>query len=239
MPYRRTPLYTSGIFHVYNRTLDSRKVFSRDILTSHFIDLMKFYLSSKNYLSYSEYRILDQNQKEKLEKIITAGKYFKITIISYCLMPTHFHILLKQNIDGGISKYISDVVNAFTRFFNIKNHRSGPIFYPRFQANEITNREQLIHVSRYIHLNPYSSGLLNNPKEVFEYRYSSANEFLTATHKPPRLSRQNLEKFSLVDTLPILSEFNDNSHQYRQFVLDNAEHQKSLETIKHIRELHQ
>ena len=74
-------------------------------------------------------------------------------IICYCLMPNHLHLLLRQLMDGGISKFMSNFANSYTRYFNTKSKRKGPVFEGKFKAKRIETDEQLLHLSRHIHLN--------------------------------------------------------------------------------------
>ena len=139
-----------------------------------------------------------------------------VDLISYCFMPNHFHLLVKQLMDGGIAKYLSNFANSYTRYFNTRNERTGPLFQGKFKAVLITSNEQLLHVSRYIHLNPYSSGIVKTIEELKAYSYSSLAKLST----------------SKVESRLILDQFK-NVAGYYQFVFDNADYQKNLENIKH------
>lgn len=88
-------------------------------------------------------------------------------------MPDHYHLLIKSLSHEKISKYISDVENSYTRYFNIRNNRKGPLWQSRFKAVVIKNNLQLLHVSRYIHLNPTTNSLVNHPED---WRFSSYKE---------------------------------------------------------------
>src|SRR3989338_11621833 len=111
-------------------------------------------------------------------------------------MPNHFHLLLKQKKEDGITRFMSDTVNSLTRFFNILHERKGPVFLPQFRSRQIHTREQLIHISRYQHLNPYSSRIVNTKEELLNYPFSSFNEY-------------SEKKFTnLCNTEIILKEFN-------------------------------
>lgn len=173
-------------------------------------------------MSYSRFKeLVNPNRKRQILSLLSVKKYFKVNVLAYCIMPNHFHLLLQQKADGGISKYLSDVLNALTRHFNIRHDRKGPLFLPRFQAKHIVSREQLIHVSRYIHLNPYSSGLLQKLDELDHYQWSS---YLVYTQgAADKLCMSKL----------ILAEFGNSSENYRHFVLNHAQHQRTLEYIKY------
>jgi len=132
-----------------------------------------------------------------------------VDIICYCLMPNHFHILLKQNEENGIS-----------RFFNTKHSRQGHLFQGQFKAVRIEDEEQLIHVSRYIHLNPYSSFVVKTITNLKEYRHSSLKEYLD--------SAVGICKKEIVTSLF------SKKFTYEKFVFDSADYQRKLNTIKHL-----
>ncbi|MDP2631894.1 MAG: transposase [Candidatus Uhrbacteria bacterium] len=79
-----------------------------------------------------------------------------VQIHCYTLMPNHFHILLEQLVEDGISKFMGRLSNGYTKYFNKRNKRSGSLFESTFKAREICGTADLINISRYIHLNPLS-----------------------------------------------------------------------------------
>ena len=136
-------------------------------------------------------------------------------------MPTHYHLLLRQLVDGGISMYISQVQNSFTRYFNILKSRKGPLFIQRFQSRPIESEGDIKHLVRYIHLNPYSCGYVSHVEDALTYEGSSFLELANdAVH--PRITSGN----------DILAYFNDDGNRYRNFVINNADYQKQLERHK-------
>ncbi len=150
---------------------------------------------------------------------LESTKDLAIDIIAFCLMPNHIHILLKQVSGGGISKFMKQVSDSFTRYFNTKYKRVGPLFQGAFKAVRIENDEQLVHVSRYIHLNPLT-GYIVREEGLTRYPWSSLNEYLN-------------KDFKLVNPQIILSNFKTGLN-YLKFILDQAEYAKELEKIKHL-----
>ena len=221
MPGRRETLISGQIYHVYNKTIDSKKVFTVENYCRLMIALLRYYRTNKLLPSFSHFQhMADSKTKEVLVEILNTKKYHKVEVLTYCLMPNHYHLLIKQKTDGGISKYMSDVLNALTRHINTKSNRKGPLFLPRFQSKRVVSQDQLNHVSRYIHLNPYSSKLVMNKNQLINYPWSSFSKYLSES------------KDNLCNTAIILSEFNDNRGEYKEFVLENADHQRELEYIK-------
>ncbi len=90
-------------------------------------------------------------------------------------MPTHLHLILAQLKDEGISLFMQNLLNSYTRYFNVKNERVGPLWQGRFKSILIQSDEQLLHLTRYIHLNPTSQNLVEKPED---WKYSSSNEYL-------------------------------------------------------------
>lgn len=135
-------------------------------------------------------------------------------------MPNHFHFLLKQLQDNGISIFISKFSNSYAKYFNTKHERVGPLFQGRFKAIHIENDEQLIHVSRYIHLNPVVSSLINT-EALESYLWSSYPKYL------------DLAMLDFVDKEMVMSFFKSEV-KYKNFVLDQIDYGKKLEQIKHL-----
>ncbi len=221
MPIRKIHFETGQIYHIFNKTIESKKIFNDDYLCSAFAEIVRYYRCSTITCRFSQFKKLSNNFKNLLLKNIQNSSNYNVEILCYCLMPTHFHFLLKQNVTNGVTKFCSDALNSFTRYFNIKNKRMGPIFLPRFKAVKIKNETQLKHVSRYIHLNPYSDGLITNINNLINYQWSSLKEYVFS----------NSERLSSPDL--ILNLFKNKRSRYKKFVLDNDDYQKILEYAKH------
>lgn len=153
-----------------------------------------------------------ENLKKDYEKLVE--------IVCFCLMPNHFHFMLKQKMENGISSFVSNFTNSYTRYFNKKHDRIGPLFEGIFKAVRIESEEQLIHTSRYIHLNPVSSYLIE-PEELENYHWSSYLEFLGFSDNNLVVKDLILDFFSSVEA-------------YKKFVLDQVDYARQLELIKHL-----
>ena len=143
-----------------------------------------------------------------------------VEILCFCLMPNHFHFLLKQLKDNGISIFISKFANSYAKYFNTKHERVGPLFQGRFKAVHIENDEQLVHVSRYIHLNPVVSSLIEEAA-LKDYVWSSYPEYLKLIN-------------SQITDKELVMSFFKTEDKYKQFVLNQADYGKNLEQIKHL-----
>lgn len=159
----------------------------------------------------------DKDYKRTLDKIIEYKKKFLVNIVAFCLMPNHFHFLLQESSPGSISSFMSNLCNSHSRFFNTKYETVGSLFQGRFKAKRVDKDEYLIHLSRYIHLNP--AGLFNfaNKKMlvdyVLSYKWSSLPIYLSGKHS------------EIVDPSPILDYFSKENpaDNYRKFVIAQME----------------
>ena len=135
-------------------------------------------------------------------------------------MPNHFHFLVRQLSANGISTFMSRLQNSYARYYNIKQKRLGPLFQSRFKAVLVESEEQLIHVSRYVHLNPFSSSVVKDLKELREYKWSSLTEYLTQIPE--------------ICELKVLSSILGSPDKYWQFIANQADYQKKLDQNKHL-----
>ena len=134
-------------------------------------------------------------------------------------MPNHFHLIIKQVAPKGISNFLADFQNSYTKYFNVKRDRVGPLFQGPFKSVHVKNDEYLLHLSRYIHLNPVSSFLIKQ-NQLTNYPWSSFSKFCE-------------NKTGLCEKDIILNNYATNE-SYQDFVLDYAEYSQSLEMIQHL-----
>src|SRR3990167_4127990 len=146
MPYREPIFYDGGYYHVYSRGSEKRLIF------------------------------LDQGDyKRFLTRLKDYKDEFGISILCYCLMPNHYHLLIKQSDGGSALKFVHRLNLAYAMYFNKKYDRVGPLFQGRFKAKIIENDEYLLHLSRYIHLNP---SVFIRKRGLAPYLWSSARNYL-------------------------------------------------------------
>ncbi len=221
MPGRNIPLVNNQIYHVLNRGVASQPIFLNKKDYQRALETVFYYQNEDLPLSYSTFLKLSQPKREETLKKLKGKGNFLIEIIAFCLMPNHFHLLLKQVQDNGISIFMSNLSNSYTRYFNISHKRIGPLFQGKFKAIRIETEEQLLHGSRYIHLNPYTSYVIKTLKELETYPYSSFAEYL------------NPQKTDHCQKEIILDSFKS-SLDYKRFVFDQADYQRKLEETKHL-----
>jgi putative transposase len=134
-------------YHIYNHGTEKRKIFmSRDDYRR-FLALM--YLA--NQTEPTELKLQGRTPEEIDEP--RKGKRL-VDIVAYCLMPNHFHLLIRELEDGGISKFMQKLTTGYTMYFNKRTERNGSLFQGRFKASHVADDRYLRYLISYIHLNP-------------------------------------------------------------------------------------
>lgn len=221
MPSREDIFQNNNYYHIFDKTIDNREIFALPKLAYEFIRTFIYYRSKKATLRFSKFKSLDLPLQEERQSEIMLKKDFQIGIVSYCLMPNHYHFLLKQLQKNGIRFFMAQILNSFTRYYNILNKRKGPIFLTQFRSKKIYTEEQLIYVSRYIHTNPFASYVVDTIEDIFNYPYSSIKAYL---------QKENLEK---IDREVVLNYFGNNPQKYKEFIIKNADEQKEHKYLKY------
>lgn len=184
---------------------------------------MRFYQIEKPPAKFSTFLSLKITQQygfdEYFRKFSKDSKKI-VNIIAYCLMPTHPHFVLQQLVDDGISIYMNKILNSYSRYFNTVHKRKGPLWESRFKHIYVEKDEQLLHLSRYIHSNPTTAGLVKNPED---WLYSSYREYVDSQD-----GYRMTDFANLLDIEP---------RSYQRFVNDRKDYQKQLAQIKRLIEL--
>lgn len=220
MPPRSTPLITNEIYHILNRGNAATPIYKSKKDYFMFTEAFCYYQHACPPFKFSKFKTLNLNQKNSILKELNSKKNYQIEIIAYCLMPNHYHFLVKQIKDNGVLNFMRLLTDSYSHYFNIKYERRGSLFEGRFKAIRIENETQLLHLSRYIHLNPYSSFVVRNIKELFSYPFSSFPEYLNPTQS------------SICFKSLVMAQFKT-PKDYQQFVVDQADYQRNLDKIKH------
>lgn len=210
MPYRIIPFVNGEFYHLYTRGVEKQQTFSDRRDYSHFVDALFYYQIQNPKPRFSTHR------RSKLFPIDVSKKI--VEIICYCLMPNHFHLLVKQLQDGGISELMRKLLLSATKYRNTKYNRQGSVFQVPFKAVHVESEEQLLHVSRYIHLNPLVSLLT---KDLKSYPWSSYLNYIGLSDNPALKKEEVLNFFK-------------SPQDYEKFVLDQADYGIQLEKIKHL-----
>jgi REP element-mobilizing transposase RayT len=100
-----------------------------------------------------------------LHKAQTFLPDYPLRLLAYCLMPNHYHFLLRPEEDGAIGPFLQRLFSSYTQAFNRQQGRSGTLFAGRAQSILVDTEEYLLHLCRYIHLNPVQAGLVAHPEQ--------------------------------------------------------------------------
>jgi len=204
--------YEGNIFHVFNKSIANFGIFKDKNNCQRFIELLDYYNSS---LVKERFSLAVSKKKYHFTSLFIKKENPLIKIIAYCIMPDHYHLLVKISKSNTFTKFINDLENSFTRYFNIKFKRKGPLWQSSFKTVKINNNEQLLHVSRYIHLNPVTNYLVDEPEF---WTYSSYNSYLNN-----KILSKYLYEISILEPV-----------DYKKFVENNIDYQRKLKIIKRL-----
>ena len=219
MPHRNLILANDNFYHIYNRGVGSIPIFKHKRDYKNFLDLLNYYRYKEPSISYSTYKKLNLELREAYWKKLISQDIL-VDILVFSLMPNHYHLTLKQNMDNGIRDFISNVQNSHSKTFNLKHQRKGPLYESRFYSKYIETDEQLLHLSRYQHLNPVT-GYLVEIEQLEDFEWSSHGCYL------------NTKDLEYINTSLIL-ELAGGVENYRKFVEDQVDYQRELDKIKHL-----
>jgi putative transposase len=165
--------FAGHYYHIYNRGVNKQAIFSRE----------------------ENYHFLVQRMQKYLP-------FYPISVIAYCLMPNHYHMLLFANQDGSPGLFIQRLFISYSQAFNVEEKRSGTLFEGRVKSKLIFENEYLFQITRYIHLNPVQAGLVKKPED---WAFSNYKEFI------------GMRKSSLFDAEFLETQFGT-PNEYRSFV---------------------
>ncbi len=186
-----------SFYHVYARGVSQQKIFLETRDYTHFLKLFERYLSIKPKISTMG---------------VTYPRYRdKVELTCYCLMNNHFHLLVYQIEQTAMKKLMQSVMTSYSRYFNLKYNRSGPLFESRYKASRIDQDSYLQHITRYIHL---------NPRLWQTHRASSLKHYL------------GVPSPEWLQTAKVTGLFKDIT-DYQTFVSDYEEHKQMLDELKH------
>jgi putative transposase len=212
---RNPGLAVGEVYHVYTKSIAKFKIFN----TANDFERMRLLIclcrsdGVRQRLSW-----LIKTGSHRLSQAIEEerGGNRHVQLVAYCIMQTHLHLLVRQIAPDGISRYMSRMLNAYTRFFNTKYNRKGPLWESRFQGRLIETTDDMLHMTRYIHLNPATAKLVQEPSD---WKYSSYGEYVGTVSESEKLC----EFRDLVDLSPA---------QYEKFVKDRIDYQRTLARLK-------
>jgi len=163
MGNRKTPLVTNEYYHIYLRGVEKRDIVMDDTDVNRFLLSLKTFNSVQSVGSIYEHNYKHKKVEAKLKKIgsqkigsrtskkIEVEKL--IDIIAFNVLSNHYHLLLRQRVDGGISKFMQSLNGGYTKYFNHRHKRVGPLFQGAFGSTHIKDDSELKYTSAYVNLN--------------------------------------------------------------------------------------
>ncbi len=201
MPRRKISFTNGHYYHIYNRGTEKRKIFLDKSDYDRFITGMIEFNTEKPIGS------LFQNSFRELS---TRGTKL-VEIVAYCLNPNHYHFILRQNTENGVSNFMLRLTGGYARYFNEKYQRNGSLFQGPFQAVQIADDHYLKHLSVYVNLNNLAHQL---PKKDLALTRTSWEQYSPDTYHAATINKE----FVPVQNAFILSFFKD-KEDYSQFAL--------------------
>lgn len=168
---RKQPIITGENYHVYNRGVDKRDIFLEKMDIRRFVESIKEFNQLEGIGSLANRRKSSQIEPKALSREQLVG------IVVYCLNPNHFHFILKQNVDGGIAKFMQKLQGGYTYYFNVKNSRSGSLFQGTFKAQHIGSENYFNKTLGYVNKNYQVHDIPQDKKELvfasdYEYEHN-------------------------------------------------------------------
>ena len=204
---RKTRFAPGNYYHIYNRGTNKQDVFlhRRDYLR--FLFLITHMQAAAplphiTRLLHGIENLSDIQLEAEIKEKIVSSKI--VELVSFALMTNHFHLLLYETEEQGISRYMQRVLNSYSKFFNTKYERSGHLFQGPFGAVHVRTDEQLLYLTAYIHSNPIS--IKEYEESPHEYEWSSYTDFVSE-NRWPELLKPGI----------VLEQFTDGKH-YKRFV---------------------
>lgn len=203
MANRKVSLATGEHYHIYNRGVDKRIIFVDKY------DIQRFLKSMVEFNAVDPIGSLYLSSLSQLRGETPQFSKKLVNVIAYCLNPNHFHLILEQLVDGGISEYMKRLAGGYTGFFNQKHERSGSLFQGVFKDAHIDSDEYLLHASAYVNLNDRVHQLIGKHTKLTE-SLSSWEEY----------SDRNVK--GICEKKIILGQFR-NVNEYKEFATSSIE----------------
>ena len=209
---RKNPFFIGQVHHVFNKSIAEYEIFNSDSEFQRMVKAINYYKIKNPDIKLS--RFIKHEKQNNSENAALAAKNRLVQIIAYCIMPTHLHLVLKQIEENGISIFMSNILNSYARYFNIRHNRKGPLWEGRFRNVAVESDEQLLHLTRYVHLNPVTAHLVDKPES---WQASSYLEYLGVRNK------KMCDFNDILEIKPV---------SYKVFVEDRISYQRELSLIK-------
>lgn len=206
MTLRKTNFVSGEIYHIYNRGVDKRDIFMNDMDRFRFIhDLFEFNDEEKvsNLGRNLKFRKFAECKEVGLPYIKKGQRKILVEILVFCLMDNHFHLLVRQKTEHGITEFMRKIGTGYTNYFNKKYIRDGVLFQGKFKSVHLKQDSHFMYLPIYIHLNPldyefkeWRKGKIHNSKKALEYlenyRWSSYLDYIGKKNFPSIIQKDFL-----------------------------------------------
>ena len=206
-------------YHLYNRGINKMPIFLNVFDKKRFIKLL-FVCNSRKSVVFKSIQGQSLDDIDRGETLVDIG--------IYCLVPNHFHLLIKEKTENGISEFVKKVATGYSMYFNKKYERTGSLFEGPFKAKRIDTDEYLKYIFSYIHLNPIKiidsqwkenkiTDRVKAKNYLQKYPYSSYFEYIGGKRQEEKI----LEKDSFPEYFSQPKEFDDFINDWLSFNLIN------------------
>lgn len=207
-------------YHIYNRGVEKRLIFQDEQDYSVLLSYLKTYLLPKNedeLMMKLANPNLDYKERDKILRELRLNNFFgEILFLSHCLMPNHFHFLIKQKSPNSIDQFMNSVGTRYTGYFNRKYKRIGSLFQDVYKAVLVESDEQLLYLSSYIHRNPNPNPKLASQEDVLRACMAQPSSL------PDYLGQRKTEWIHPEEILSFFSKTNSKL-SYQSFVMQENE----------------
>jgi len=217
MPYRKEQFVNGETYHIVVKGIDENVLFKdindyyREVFSIYEFNNAKPVVIKERRKERAKIKSQTKKVAQEFEKLLKGtnrdptsvdSRDKLVEVLAFCIMPNHLHLLVRQLVEGGISKFIKKLNGGYGGYFNRKYKRKGYVFQDRFTAVHIKTEEQLKVVFVYIHTNPISLiepkwkeiGIKNPEKAIEflenEYRWSSYPDYIGKKNFPSVTDRE-------------------------------------------------
>ena len=204
---RKNNLSQDSVYHIFNRGTDKRAIFMNSNDYLRFVNNLVIFNDTEPATN-TKHRLLDiQNG--------THERVPLVDILAFCLMPNHFHLLLKQRGESSITEFMRKLGCGYVNYFNLKHSRSGTLFQGRFKSVLIDNESQFLYIPFYIHLNPLDM-LYQDWRENGVKERKKAIEFLDDYKWSSHINYRGKPNFPLILEENVVAEYFGNEDNYSE-----------------------
>lgn len=152
MGNRKIPLSTGEFYHVYLRGVEKRDIVADETDVHRFLESLVYFNATERIGSIYEHSFRIKGSNPESDQFGSPTSKL-VDILAYNVLNNHYHLLLRQNVDRGVSKFMQSLNGGYTKYFNNKYERVGPLFQGKFKAEHVSDDNHLVYVSAYVNLN--------------------------------------------------------------------------------------